>query len=399
MSGSDAQATKAVLCLETEEKRISSIVRRNWLARIGLGLGLIGALAGCKEEALPQQVVRPVKAIIVQEQAPQRSRTFSGSVHARIESTLGFRVAGKITERLVNVGDPIAVGQVIAKLDETDLRLSENSAAAAVSSARTRLDVARDALARARALLPHGYIPKATVDQRQLEFDAAKASLDSAEAQARQAVNATSYAALTSDKAGIVTAVQAEPGQVVAAGAPVVLLAEAGEVEVALNVPEQEVAHLKPGQSVALQLWANDDIRAEGRIREIGGQAERGSRTYSVRVSVLNSPPAMRLGMTATATLALGAEEPHVVIPVTALTQIEGRDAVFVADRASETVAPRFVETAGVGPDGIKLRSGVKSGDVVVTGGVQFLNPGMKVRLPKEVLRTASADGLAKPSR
>jgi membrane fusion protein, multidrug efflux system len=393
MSGSRVSSFKGFLRLKTDENGLSSVVKRNRLAKIGLTLGLATlVLAGCKEEKAVEQVIRPVKAIVAQEQAPERSRTFSGSVRARIDSPLGFRVAGKITERLVGIGDRIEVGQAIARLDETDLKLSEDSARSAVESARTRLDVARDALNRAKALLPNGYIPKATVDQRQLEFDAAKASLESAEAQARQAGNATGYAALASDKAGIVTAVQAEPGQVVAAGAPVVMLAEAGSIEVALNVPEQEVTHLVAGQPVSLQLWANQDIRADGRIREIGGQADQGSRTYSVRVSVLNPPPAMRLGMTATATLALGSDAPHVVIPVTALTQVEGRDAVFVADRTTQTVTPRFVETDGVGTDGIKLRGGLKAGDVVVTGGVQFLTDGMKVRLPKDVLRTASAD-------
>jgi RND family efflux transporter MFP subunit len=384
-------ANKGALRLISDENGLSSLVRRYRTLTLSVALLLATALAGCKEEQPVQQVIRPVKAIVVQEQAPDRSRTFSGAVRARIESPLGFRVAGKITERLVNIGDQIQVGQAIARLDETDLKLSESSAHAAVNSARTRLDVARDSLNRGKALLPNGYIPKATVDERQLEFHAAKASLDAAEAQARQAENATGYTALTSDKAGTVTGVEAEPGQVIAAGAPVVMLAEAGAVEVALNVPEQDVTHLSAGQSVPLQLWANETIRAEGRIREIGGQADAGSRTYSVRVSVLNPPAAMRLGMTATATLSMGTDEPHVVVPVTALTQIGGRDAVFIADRTTETVAPRFVETAGVSPDGIKLRGGLKTGEVVVTGGVQFLNDGMKVRLPKDVLRTASA--------
>jgi membrane fusion protein, multidrug efflux system len=153
------------------------------------------------------------------------------------------------------------------------------------------------------------------------------------------------------------------------------------------------------GQSVPLRLWADEDLRADGRIREIAGQADPGSRTYSVRVAVLNPPAAMRLGMTASATLSLGKDDPHIVIPVTALTQVEGREAVFVADRASQTVTPRFVETAGVGADGLKLRSGLKAGEVVVTGGVQFLVAGMQVRLPQDVLRTAAAQPSAEPSR
>lgn len=377
-----------VLRLTSDERVFLSLIRQYF--RISLGLSLVFLITACNEEKPAEQVIRPVKAVIVAEQAPERSRVFSGSVQARIESPLGFRVSGKITERRVSVGEKIAVGQEIARLDETDLKLSADSARAAVASARTRLDVARDALSRAKALLPNGYIPKATADQRQLEFDAAKAALEAAEAQARQAENAASYTVLASAKTGIVTAVQAEPGQVVAAGSPVITLAEDGEIEVALTAPEQEVTRLAIGQPVALRLWADEDIRAEGRIREIAGQADPGSRTYSVRVTVLNPPATMRLGMTASATLSLGAEAPHIVIPLTALTQVEGRDAVFVVDRSTQTVAPRFVETAGVDADGLKLRTGLRAGEVVVTGGVQFLIAGMKVRLSQDVLQTAA---------
>jgi len=382
---------KAELRLAREERGISSVYRNGYIRGLALALTAAALLSACKDDKPVEQVIRPVKAIIVQEQSPERSRAFSGSIQARIESALGFRVPGKITERRVNVGDSVSVGQIIARLDETDLKLSENSARAAVLSARTRLGVAKDSLQRAATLLPKGFIPKATVDQRQLEVDAAQSALEAAEAQARQAENATRYAVLSSDKAGLVTAVRAEPGQVVAAGAPIVTLAEAGETEVALSVPEQDVTHLAIGQAVSLKLWADAGIGAQGRIREIAGQADAASRTYSVRVGVINPPPAMRLGMTATATLSLGADDAHVVVPVTALTQVEGRDAVFVSDPATETVAPRFVETAGVGPEGVRLRSGVKSGDVVITGGVQFLNAGLKIRLPKDIMQTASA--------
>jgi RND family efflux transporter MFP subunit len=373
-----------------DESRVSSLLTRQSLTNLSLVVALAAVLAACQEDRPVEQIIRPVKAVVVQEVAADRSRIFSGTVRSRVESALGFRVAGKITQRLVSVGDSVAVGQVVARLDETDLKLSQDSAEAAVVSARTRLEVARDALKRAQALLPNGWIPKATVDQRQLEFDAAKSALEAAEAQARQAQNATQYAALTSAKAGIVTAVNAEPGQVVAAGAPVLTIAEAGETEIALSVPEQDVTRLAAGQKADVRLWADREIAADGRIREIAGQADPASRTFAVRVAIPNPPAAMRLGMTATAALSLGADAPHVVLPVTALTQVEGRDAVFVADRASETVAPRFVETAGVGPDGVKLRSGLKSGEVVVTGGVQFLNPGLKVRLPEDILQTAS---------
>lgn len=394
------EAVRVVVRPNGDGKRFSSPLNLHpFAAKASLVLALTLTLAACKEEKAAEPIIRPVKAMVVQEQSPERNRTFSGSIRARVESPLGFRVTGKITERLVDVGDAVKVGQVIARLDETDFKLSENSARAAVLSARTRLDVARDSLQRAQTLLPKGFIPKATVDQRQLETDAAKSALEAAEAQAKQAENATRYAVLASDKAGMVTAVRAEPGQVIASGSPVVTLAEAGEIELALSVPEQDVAQLKIGQPAALRLWADAEIRADGRIREIAGQADAASRTYSVRVAVLNPPPALRLGMTATASLSLGSETPHVAVPVSALTQVEGRDAVFVADRASETVTPRFVETAGIGPETVKLRSGLKAGDVVVTGGVQFLNSGLKVRLPRDVMQTAAASPQSSPAQ
>lgn len=358
---------------------------------IVLAAGFSLSLAACQEEQKAEDHVRPVKAIVVALETGDIVRTFSGTVRARVESNLGFRVPGKILERRVNAGDTVAAGQVVARLDDKDLRLAEDAARAAVAAAKTRLAVARDALGRAQALLPKGYTPKALLDQRKLEADAAQSALEAAESQARQAANATRYAVLKADKGGIVSAVHAEAGQVVAAGTPVITLAEAGETEVALAVPEQDVARLQPGAPVALHLWANDAAKAQGTIREIAGQADPALRTYAVRVSVSSPPAAMRLGMTATATLHLGSQTPHVTVPVTALTQVEGRDAVFVAARDTSTVAPRVVTTGGVTGSGVKIVSGLRPGDIVVTGGVQFLTPGKKVRLPDDVMRTAAA--------
>src|SRR5262245_6157554 len=267
-------------------------------------IGLTGLLGGCKvEEAAREDVVRPVKVAIV-EAAPQgRTLSYAGVVRPRIESARGFRVSGKIIERLINVGDRVAVDQAIARLDETDLKLAENSARAAVAAAASRRDVASDNLERAKVLLPKAIISQAAYDTRRNELDAAVASLESAEAQLRQAVNAVSYATLKADKAGIVTAVTAEPGQVVSAGQPIVTVADAGETEIALAVPEQDAGRLAIGQGAKVTLWAGPRLSVDGRVREIGGQADPASRTYPVRISVAAPPQAMRLGMTATVAL------------------------------------------------------------------------------------------------
>jgi multidrug efflux system membrane fusion protein len=377
----------------SEEKRKSSaFFPHSSTLRMTVVVAVALSVAACREEPLVEQVIRPVKAIVVQEQSGDVVRSFSGDMRARIESTLGFRVPGKIVERLVNIGDEVKVAQVIARLDDKDLILSENSAKAAIQSAKSRLAVARDALGRAEKLLPKGYTPEAVVDQRKLEADAAQAALEAAEAQARQASNSTGYAELKADKAGIVTRVQAEAGQVVAAGTPVIALAEAGEIEVAFSVPEQDVTHLVIGQAAELDFWADGDIKTQGKIREIARQADPGSRTYGVRIAIPNPPAASRLGMTVTAMLKLRPGAPHIAVPLAALTQINGHSAVYVADRASSVVTSRPVETGGVNAESVKVISGLKTGDVVVTGGVQFLSEGMHVRLPKDIVQTAAAD-------
>lgn len=374
----------------TEEKRISSAFRRQSSAALMVVAAL--ALAGCKEEPKTEQVIRPVKAIVVAAHSGEISRNFSGDLRPRVESTLGFRVPGKIVERLVNIGDEVKVGQIIARLDDKDLILSENSAKAALVSAKSRLAVARDALGRAEKLQPNGYTPQAVVDQRKLEADAAQAALEAAEALARQAANSSSYAVLTADKAGIVTRVQAEAGQVVAAGTPVIAVADAGEMEVAFSVPEQDVTQLAIGQDAELELWADRDIRTSGKIREIARQADPGSRTYAVRIAVPNAPAAARLGMTVTAAVKMRPAAPHISLPLAALTKVNGHSAVYVADRASQVVTSRPVEVGGVSAEGVTIVSGLNAGDVVVTGGVQLLSEGMRIRLPKDIVQTAAAD-------
>lgn len=354
----------------------------SWLA---LGLLLIVSLAGCKEEPkVEQEVVRPVRTAVVEMTAPGHTLAYSGVVRSRIESALGFRVPGKIVERSVNVGDRVAVGQTIARLDDTDLVLAENSARATVAGARSRRDMASDNLDRAKVLLPKRIIAQATYDTRHNELDAAVSSLDAAEAQLRQAANAVSYATLKADKAGIVTAVTAEPGQVVSAGQPVVTLAHADEMEIAIAVPEQDAGYLAIGQRATITLWAGPRADIEGRIREIAGQADAASRTYSVRIAVSAPPQALRLGMTASVGIKVDDEAARMVVPVTALTESDGHQVVFVVDPTNLAVRRTPVTVGGVTENGVRIAAGLHAGDTVVTAGVQFLRDGMRVRCADE---------------
>jgi RND family efflux transporter MFP subunit len=348
-------------------------------------LGVAALVAGCKgEAAVKEETVRPVKVAIVEAAAQARTLAYSGVVRPRIESALGFRVSGKIVARPVNVGDRLEVDQAIARLDETDLKLAESAARAAVASARSRRDVARDNLERAKVLLPKAIISQAAYDTRRNELDAAEAALDTTEAQLRQAANAVGYATLKADKAGIVTAVMGEPGQVVNAGQVVVSLAESGETEIAVAVPEQDAGHLAIGQAAKITLWAGPRVSIDGRIREIAGQADPASRTYAVRIAIATPPQTMRLGMTASVVLAIGETATRMVVPLSALTESDRDTVAFVVDRTSKLVRKTAVTIAGIAEDGARIAGGLQVGDMVVTAGVQFLRDGMRVRLPGE---------------
>jgi membrane fusion protein, multidrug efflux system len=221
-------------------------------------------------------------------------------------------------------------------------------------------------------------------------LDAAASALDSAEAQLRQVANAVGYATLKADEAGTVTAVMGEPGQVVSAGQTVITLAHAGETEIAIAVPEQDAGHLMIGQRAKITLWAGPPVSIEGRIREIAGQADPTSRTYAVRIAAGGSPRFMRLGMTASVLLRIDDEAAGVVVPLTALTESDGAPVVFVVDPANEAVRRTPVSVGGIAEDGVEIAEGLHGGEMVVTGGVQFLRDGMRVRLPDERQHTRS---------
>ena len=379
--------------LATENNRISSGSIRNLSrASIVLLLPLVASLGACKgDAAVREEVVRPVKVAVIEPALRGHLLTYSGVVRPRIESAVGFRVAGKVMERLVNVGDRVEVGQVIAHLDDTDLKLTENSAKATLNAARTRRDVASINLERAKPLLPQGFISKAAFDIRRNEMDAAASAVETAESQLRQATNAVGYATLKADVAGIVTSVTAEPGQVLSAGQPIITLANAGETEIAISVPEQEAGLLSVRQRADVRLWAGSRDTVEGRIREIAGQADAASRTYAVRVAVNAPPQSMRLGMTASVAIRIDGDT-ALVVPLTAVTEIDGGPVVFIIDRANKVVRKRPVTLGAVTDGGVGIKGGLQAGDMVVSAGVQFLRDGMRVQPPGEDQVSRRAD-------
>lgn len=358
------------------------------LPMLAAATALALTLAACKEEPVVSEVVRPVKVTPVEKAATERQLSYSGSIQARITSPIGFRVSGKILERKVETGSRIRKGDVIATLDATDLRLQADAARASLAAARTGAAVANDALTRAETLFKAGHIAQAALDSAQLAADNARRAVESAVSTLDQAENQIAYTSLTADADGIVTAVSGEPGQVVAAGTPIVQLARDAEKEVLIDIPEQDIGALAVGAPVNVRLFADPDRMIAGSVREIAAAADPASRTFAVRVAIGDAPTA-RLGMTAYVALAAPVRDAGLVVPLTAVSERDGMTTVWVADKLTSQVVPRRVTIDRFEDRGVRVKSGLKAGDLVVVAGVQFLQPDQKVRMETQAVATA----------
>ncbi|WP_085033400.1 efflux RND transporter periplasmic adaptor subunit [Ensifer aridi] len=350
----------------------------NLLALVALG----AVLAGCSEEKVEtKEIVRPVKVVEISTAGQARALDYSGSVKARTEMNLGFRVAGKITERLVNIGDRVKPGDLLARIDPSDFELAVKSAEASLLAAETQVQTAALAKSRAEQLFGKAFSSKAQLDQATLAYDQAVSTRDAAASSLSQAKNQVAYTDLKSDQNGIVTAINADIGQVVGTGTPVVTVAVDGEKEVEIAVPEMDIAEFKPGKPVRARFWSNDELVVDGHVREVSGSADQRSRTFSVRVSLPNDERVL-LGMTATVETAAANSQPLVSIPLSALAQKDGKDIVWVVDRNASTVHARGIELADFADDGVRVTGGLQPGDLVVAAGTQFMSEDLKVKLP-----------------
>ncbi|WP_377296763.1 efflux RND transporter periplasmic adaptor subunit [Rhizobium sp. SGZ-381] len=356
-------------------------------------------LVGCSEEkqaAAPE--ARPVKVVTVAEPDEGRLLQYSGAVKARREIALGFRVDGKITERLIDVGQRVKSGDVLARLDPVDYELSVRQAEAELASAEKQVDITRLALRRAEILQEKSVTSQSALEQSQLSHDQAVAARDAAVSALEQARNKVSYASLKAGVDGIVTAVSAEAGQVVAAGSSVVTVAADGAKEVEIAVPEVDISEFKPGKAVKASFWSNSGLSLTGTVREIAGSASSTSRTFAVRVS-LPDDPQLRLGMTATVTATTEGATPAYVLPLSALAKQDGKPVVWVFDQASGAVHVREVTVGGFSDDGVRVTGGIAKGDVVVAAGTQFMREDMKIRLYGQAPETAGEADAAPPIR
>lgn len=351
------------------------------------------ALAACGDDRKPEEPVRPVLTVTVAPGAAATRDVYAGEVRARVETDLAFRIGGKIAARLADAGARVSKGQALARLDPEDAKLAAEAARAQLASAEAEHALAKAELERAKDLLAKKFISQSAFDTRQAAYAAAKARVEQARSQAAITANQESYATLAADADGVIISVSAESGQVVAAGQPVVRLARHGEMEVVINVPEGQVARFRPGQDVAIALWADPATPFPGRVREIAGGADAVTRTFTVRVSILQAPPGVRVGMSANVALRPSLDAGLVVLPLTALVRQGDAAAVWVVDPRSSQVQSRPVQVGQYREDGATILSGVAAGEVVVAAGVHKLRAGQVVRVagPPSPAATAPA--------
>jgi len=339
------------------------------------------ALAGCDKPVEIAEDVRPVRVIQVAPAATKNIVTFSGEVRARAEARLGFRVAGKLIDRRVEIGSVIKTGQVLAQLDPRDLQLAEAAAKALLEGARNDRDLARAELKRYTELRSRGFISGAELERRQSVLKAAEARTEQAEAQFNQQGNQSGYAILRAEADGVVTAIEAEPGQVLGAGQTVVRVAQGSAKDVVFGIPEHQVSTLRRIAEVEVRLWARPDSLLTGRIREISPIADPATRTYVARVALDQPPADVLLGMTASVSFRLRSADSQVSIPLRALVQENGSSAVWVVDPQSMTVSLVPITVNGSAGNEVLVGQSVTPGSWVVTAGVHKLRPGQKVTM------------------
>jgi len=345
----------------------------------------LALLAGCARPEPAPEPVRAVKLLTVGADTLDATTEYAGEVRAQVESRLGFRVGGKLTARPAELGQAVRPGQLLAQLDAQDLALSSQAAQAAVAAARTQRDLARADLERFKNLLAQGFVSSAEIDRRQAALDAAEATLKQAQAQSSVQGNQAAYARLVADAAGVVTAVQAEVGQVVAAGTPVVVLAQDGARDVVFAVPEDRLALVRPGTPATVRPWAAAGAPASiaGTVREVAASADPATRTFLVKLA-LPREAALPLGATAYVTLQTPASgQAAITLPTSAVLQSPEGDRkgsmVWVFDAANGTVKPRAVTVAGAEGNRVVIADGLKPGDEVVAAGGHVLSAGQKV--------------------
>lgn len=359
------------------------------------GLALI--LTACSKTDTPPA---PAKIVMVTHPAGQASgfSSYAGEVKARQESVLSFRVAGKISQRLLDVGDQVRAGQVLATLDATDANLQVNAAKAQLDSAASAEKTAKTELSRYQQLVGSNAISRSQFDQIENQYKNAKSALQQAQANYDVVSNQSNYSVLRADKSGVIVARNIEIGQVVAAGQAAYSVAIAGDREVLIGVPEQAIGQFKVNQPVQVSLWSKPDALMPAYVREIAAATD-ASRTFAVRVAFRGQNAAVSIGQSARVFTQQPAASGALSLPLSAITAEGQQSYVWVVNPKASQLQKVSVVLGTYGRDSVPVLSGLKNSDWVVVAGVHLLRDGQKVRAinrdnqPVELNTTATARG------
>ena len=365
--------------------------------------GAAALLVACSRPAPPEEPVRAVKVVTVGTSAYAPSREYAGEVRAQLESRLGFRIGGKLIKRQAELGQHIKAGQVLAQLDPQDYRLAAEAGRAQVAVAATNRNLAAADFKRYQALKDQNFISGAELERREATLKAAQAQLDQAQSQSAVQGNQTGYAVLAADASGVVTAVEAEPGQVVAAGATVLRIAADGVRDVVFSVPEDQLATVKVGALAGLRVWAHN-AGLSGRVREVAASSDPVTRTYLVKVAIDGKAPPLGATVSVTLNASPAGTPPVIKLPTSALRQEGQATTVWVLDPAAMTVRSQAIQVATADGNEVVVASGLVPGMQVVSAGVHVLSPGQKVSLYQSksplvqgARAPAALDSMAKP--
>ncbi|SDH09153.1 efflux RND transporter periplasmic adaptor subunit [Pseudomonas abietaniphila] len=339
-------------------------------------------LGACSKEEPPPEPVRPVLYMEVKAQATENLGRFAGNIAARYESTLGFRVSGRIASRSVDVGSEVEKGQLLATLDPTDLQNQLRSSQGDLARVEAQYINAQANARRQQELFDRGVGAQAALDVAVTDLKTTQSSFNQAKASVQQAQDQLSYSELRTDHAAVVTEWKAEAGQVVSAGQQVVTLARPDIKEAVIDLPAPLAEQLPQDVVFKVASQLEPDINTTATLRELEPQAEASTRTRRARLTLADTPAAFRLGTAISVTLS-SAIEPRIELPANALQEVDGKTQVWIVDMQNQTVSPHPVNVLSRGDDTLVV-SGVKGGERVVTAGVNSLKPGQKVKVDKD---------------
>jgi RND family efflux transporter MFP subunit len=370
-------------------------------------LGALLVLAACSAQPPSGDDIRPVRTMVIAPAPSTAVAELAGEVRPRVESKVGFQVAGRIVTRTVEVGQAVTSGQALATIDPADYRLAATAAQAQLTAAQAERDQQRADYRRFEELQQRGFISSADLERRKATLDAAEARHQQAAAQSNVSGNQAAYTTLRAPSAGVVTGVDAEVGQVVTAGQSVVRIAQTTEKEIAIAIPENRLDALRRMPEVRVSLWAAGNKPMRGLVREIAPMADPATRTFPARITLVDAPPTVALGMTATVVFDAPLPAPIIAAPLQALLKESDETYVWVLDATTMTVRRSRVTIATVSGNDVVLADGVKPGDTIVTAGVHLLKEGQKVKRIDDTIAARApaptpipaASGAAEPAR